>query len=58
MIEKDERTDHAPLRGRQHPANLESAQVTAPLVNYEIEHVFLRRDSRSIVKAASLFDAR
>ena len=38
MIEEYERADHAMFRVRQHPADFESAQIAAPLLNDELDH--------------------
>jgi hypothetical protein len=41
VVEKDEWPNHAPLRVRQNPANLEAAQILAPLIDDKFKHVRL-----------------
>src|SRR5512138_103754 len=40
VIEEDERSHHSALRKGQHAANLEAAEVAAPLWNHELDHGF------------------
>jgi hypothetical protein len=38
VVEKDERSDHAPLRRRQKPPHLEAADMADSLIKYEFDH--------------------
>jgi hypothetical protein len=51
MVEEDERPDHAPPHERQHPTDLEAAEILAPGGDHQIQHPTLRsRASSSLIK--------
>jgi hypothetical protein len=50
VIEKNERPDHAPLCGRQDAADLESAEITASLLDDKIDHRHSRNLRMRIVR--------